>query len=209
MKGIAALARSRKNKDTPDAASGTETSAAETRSGEIEDAEVIEETPAETAGTDTGADGDAPGDGTVPEEDAPPSGPEDADTGTVEADAAVAADADGEDGTDSAADDPRSDPEDAGTGTEEAVAAEAEGEDGTPAEPEVPEDQPPPAAMPPAPERRSAMPMLLALVAGGAIAGLVGFFAARQIDAMNEEPGPTPVENAAALAASEARSASV
>lgn len=186
--------------------------AADAPEPDIEDAEVIEETPPESpvSGTDrerepTGeedegaasvveAQPDASGDtGDLVDAARPAGEPE------PDADGASAAEAQPE------APEARGPEEDGPPQAQEEPAMEAEPEQPEPAaqaqEPEKPDAAPPP----PAPEGRSGIALLVPLLLGGAVAALLGFFAARYMEATRVVEGPTAAENAAAVSSLENR----
>lgn len=140
--------------------------------GDIEDAEVISETPPEEAVE-------------AAEEDAPDEDATDGDAAEAETD-----DAAGEEPNEEA-----SDPIEAAeeTSEEETTVEEAVAEVESEAEAPVP---PPPAA---APARTSRGMGFFGFIIGGIIAGLIGFFLGRYADTFIAGDGPTVADNAAAL----------
>lgn len=217
MKGSAALARSRKNKTDTKSEDSAESTASP---GEVEDAEVIEEIPAEpdsgsgekAARTDAekiasdGADespdaGDAATADEASQDNDSPSledqHGDDAESVGVEEPAKAdeqSALADSQDETSDEAGE--GDTEQPDRTADDQAATQPEGKS-EPADPE--QKAPPPSAEPET--RPSAVPYFVAAIGGGVLAALLGFLAAQQLDTTEVPDGPTPEDNAAALAA--------
>ncbi len=227
------MARSRKSKTTSsDTASDTsegrseadapkveETVSHDATVEEIADAEVIEEIPAdadkspeEDAGADPDADpsstaaGDQSPDATAEEDTSSdgakaeglPSEPDEApdESLTDEQDPSPERPTEVEaTGDDAAAGSGVSDPEPA---AEDRIAEGA-------ADGPVPDQTAQAVATEPPPPQRSFLPLLVAALIGGVIAVTLGFLVDRQLTAMNQVEGPTPLDNAAEITALSAR----
>lgn len=190
--------------------------ASDATSNEIEDAEIVSETPPEATDEDatvaaTGTDdAESASDAATPDETETDAEPDEAEhlsasdeTDTVETtdtetaphdDAATATTSDPDtpilgDSPDSG--EPLNEPEADTTG---AAGGQGASDNATTA------SEPLPPVPAPAPQQRSAASLFLPLLIGGLIAGAIGFGAARYYDSTRVVEGPTPQENAALIA---------